>query len=95
MTKTVARGDLEFFVRRIRNLVGCILHCLFCITSELLSFALRLLSETFSFQICGACDFTGRFLDFSRGLIGYARNLVRGATHYPSPWGRTVTIDDP
>jgi hypothetical protein len=58
--------------RRIRNFVGCVLHRLFCITGELFSLALRLLSQPLGFQICRACGFTGRFLDFSRGLIGAA-----------------------
>ena len=64
---------------------GCVLHRLFGITGKLFSLALCLLSKGFGFQICGAGDFTSSFLDFSRGLIGNARNFVCGATHDLSP----------
>jgi hypothetical protein len=40
-----------------------------------LTLAFRPLSEAFGLQLCGAGGFTGYFLDFSRGLIGDARNL--------------------
>ena len=68
------RDNSEFFVRGIGNLVGCVLNCLFRITGELFTLAFRLLSEAFGFQLFRAGGFAGCFLDFSRGLIGDARN---------------------
>ena len=72
---------LEFFVHGIRYFIGCVLDRLFCITGELFCLALRLLSEALGLQLFRARNFTGGFLDFSRGLIGYARNLVLPIIH--------------
>jgi hypothetical protein len=85
----------EFFVRGIGNLVGCILNRLFRVTGELFTLAFRPLSEAFGLQLFRAGGLTGCFLDFSRGLIGDARNFVCGATliHFLTLWlSRSTTL---